>query len=54
MIDYLFDFCLGTVLIMFILCQICIIWAIIEDIKQSKEQERSKKKNGSICRHRGK
>ena len=53
MIDFIFDFCLCTLLVMFILCQLFTIWAIIEDIKQSKEDER-RKTDGSICRHRGK
>lgn len=53
MIDYLLDFCLGTLLIMFILCQLFTIWAIIEDIKQHNETK-GEKENGSICRHRGK
>ena len=37
MIDFVFDISLGALIIMFILCQVFTIWAIIEDIKQRKE-----------------
>ena len=43
MIDFIFDFTIGTLIIMFILCQLFTLWAIIEDIKQNKEQERRHK-----------
>lgn len=43
MIDFIFDFTIGTLIIIFILCHIFTLWVIIEDIKQNKEQERRHK-----------
>lgn len=47
MIDFIFNFVFGGLIIMFILCQLFTIWAIIEDIKQHNETK-GEKKNGII------
>ena len=49
--DIMIDTVLVTMVIIFGLCNLCIIWAIIEDIKQHNERS---KENGTIHRHKRK
>lgn len=46
--DIMIDTVLVTMVIIFGLCNLCIIWAIIEDIKQHNERS---KENGTLHRH---
>ncbi len=50
-IDIMIDTVLVTMFMIFGLCVLFIIWAVIEDIKQHKERSNE---NGTVCRHKRK